>query len=141
MAATTDHFFSSDNLINIARQVSINAIIAVGMSCAILSGGIDLSVGSVMALTGTLTAGLMVAGVPPGLAIMAGLAVGIAFGVGNGFFIAYAKMPPIIVTLATMGIARAWPCCTRAAIRSTTCPTGSSSSAAAMCWACRRRSW
>ena len=106
MAATTDHFFSSDNLINIARQVSINAIIAVGMSCAILSGGIDLSVGSVMALTGTLTAGLMVAGVPPGLAIMAGLAVGIAFGVGNGFFIAYAKMPPIIVTLATMGIAR-----------------------------------
>ena len=106
MAATTDHFFSSDNLINIARQVSINAIIAVGMSCAILSGGIDLSVGSVMALTGTLTAGLMVAGLPPGLAIAAGLAVGIAFGVGNGFFVAYARMPPIIVTLATMGIAR-----------------------------------
>nr|WP_314625533.1 ribose ABC transporter permease [uncultured Janthinobacterium sp.] len=106
MAATTDHFFSTDNLVNIARQVSINAIIAVGMSCAILSGGIDLSVGSVMALTGTLTAGLMVAGLPPGLAIAAGLAVGIAFGVGNGFFVAYAKMPPIIVTLATMGIAR-----------------------------------
>ncbi|WP_425253446.1 ABC transporter permease [Janthinobacterium sp. NFX145] len=106
MAATTDHFFSSDNLVNIARQVSINAIIAVGMTCAILSGGIDLSVGSVMALTGTLTAGLMVAGLPPGLAIAAGLAVGIAFGVGNGFFVAYARMPPIIVTLATMGIAR-----------------------------------
>ena len=106
MAATTDHFFSADNLVNIARQVSINAIIAVGMTCAILSGGIDLSVGSVMALTGTLTAGLMVAGLPPGLAIAAGLAVGIAFGVGNGFFVAYANMPPIIVTLATMGIAR-----------------------------------
>ncbi len=106
MIATTEHFLSVDNLVNIARQVSINAIIAVGMSCAIISGGIDLSVGSVMALTGTLTAGLMVAGVPPGAAILIGLAVGVAFGVGNGFFVAYAKMPPIIVTLATMGIAR-----------------------------------
>ncbi|MEC5159631.1 MULTISPECIES: ABC transporter permease [unclassified Janthinobacterium] len=106
MIATTEHFLSLDNLVNIARQVSINAIIAVGMSCAIISGGIDLSVGSVMALTGTLSAGLMVAGVPPAAAIPIGLAVGVAFGVGNGFFVAYAKMPPIIVTLATMGIAR-----------------------------------
>lgn len=104
--ATTDDFLSVDNLVNIARQVSINAIIAVGMTCVILSGGIDLAVGSVMALTGTLTAGLMVAGVPPGVAILIGLAAGIAFGVANGFFVAYAKMPPIIVTLATMGIAR-----------------------------------
>ncbi len=103
---TTDNFLSSDNLVNIARQISINAIIAVGMTCVILSGGIDLSVGSVMALTGTLTAGLMVSGTPPGLAILIGIAAGIAFGVANGFFVAYAVMPPIIVTLATMGIAR-----------------------------------
>ncbi|MES2743398.1 MAG: ribose ABC transporter permease [Pseudomonadota bacterium] len=106
MVVGTDQFLSVSNLVNIARQVSINAIIAVGMTCVILSGGIDLSVGSVMALSGTLTAGLMVAGMPVPLAIMLGLLVGIAFGVGNGFFIAYAKMPPIIVTLATMGIAR-----------------------------------
>lgn len=106
MIATTEHFLAVDNLVNIARQVSINAIIAVGMSCVILSGGIDLSVGSVMALCGTLTAGLMVAGLTPAAAIAAGLAVGLIFGIGNGFFVSYARMPPIIVTLATMGIAR-----------------------------------
>lgn len=106
MTATTDDFLSTANLINIARQVSINAIIAVGMTCVILSGGIDLSVGAVMALTGTLTAGLMVAGIPAEFSIFIGLAAGVLFGTANGFFVAYAKMPPIIVTLATMGIAR-----------------------------------
>lgn len=106
VTATTDDFLSTANLVNIARQVSINAIIAVGMTCVILSGGIDLSVGAVMALTGTITAGLMVAGIPSECAILIGLVAGILFGMANGFFVAYAKMPPIIVTLATMGIAR-----------------------------------
>ncbi|MCK3826408.1 ribose ABC transporter permease [Pseudomonas sp. W2Aug9] len=106
MILASDTFLTASNLSNIARQVSINAIIAVGMTCVILTGGIDLSVGPVMALSGTLTAGLMVAGVPPGLAIGAGLLVGVAFGIGNGLFVAYLHMPPIIVTLATMGIAR-----------------------------------
>ena len=106
MILASDTFLTASNLSNIARQVSINAIIAVGMTCVILTGGIDLSVGPVMALSGTLTAGLMVAGVPPGLAIGAGLLVGVAFGIGNGLFVAYLHRPPIIVTLATMGIAR-----------------------------------
>lgn len=106
MALANDNFLTASNLSNVLRQVSIIAIIAVGMTCAILTGGIDLSVGPVMALSGTLTAGLMVAGLPPELAILAGLAVGALFGAGNGVFVAYAKMPPIIVTLATMGIAR-----------------------------------
>ncbi|CRM72034.1 ribose ABC transporter permease [Pseudomonas sp. 25 R 14] len=106
MIVASDNFLTASNLSNIARQVSINAIIAVGMTCVILTGGIDLSVGPVMALSGTLTAGLMVAGLPPGLAIGAGLLIGVAFGVGNGLFVAYLHMPPIIVTLATMGIAR-----------------------------------
>lgn len=106
MILASDTFLTASNLSNIARQVSINAIIAVGMTCVILTGGIDLSVGPVMALSGTLTAGLMVAGLPPGLAIGAGLLVGVAFGIGNGLFVAYLHMPPIIVTLATMGIAR-----------------------------------
>ena len=106
MIVTTDNFFSADNFLNIARQVSINAIIAIGMTCAILTGGIDLSVGAVMALSGTLMAGMMVNGVPPAAAIPLGLGVGLAFGLFNGFFVAYAGMPPIIVTLATMGIAR-----------------------------------
>lgn len=106
MILASDTFLTASNLSNIARQVSINAIIAVGMTCVILTGGIDLSVGPVMALSGTLTAGLMVAGLPPGLAIGAGMLVGVAFGIGNGLFVAYLHMPPIIVTLATMGIAR-----------------------------------
>jgi ribose transport system permease protein len=106
MVVTTENFLSGDNFLNIARQVSINAIIAVGMTCVILSGGIDLCVGAVMALSGTLMAGMMVAGVAPWAAIALGLGVGLAFGLFNGFFVAYAGMPPIIVTLATMGIAR-----------------------------------
>jgi len=106
MIFASDKFLTGANLENIARQVSINAIIAVGMTCVILTGGIDLSVGPVMALSGTLTTGLMVAGVPAPLAIMIGLLIGAGFGVGNGIFVAYLKMPPIIVTLATMGIAR-----------------------------------
>ncbi|OZG74171.1 ribose ABC transporter permease [Hahella sp. CCB-MM4] len=106
MAFVNDNFLTSTNLSNVARQVSINAIIAVGMTCAILTGGIDLSVGPVMALSGTVAAGLMVAGFPPEVAILGGLLVGALFGAGNGAFVAYAKMPPIIVTLATMGIAR-----------------------------------
>ncbi|WP_339427870.1 MULTISPECIES: ABC transporter permease [unclassified Pseudomonas] len=106
MILASDTFLTASNLSNIARQVSINAIIAVGMTCVILTGGIDLSVGPVMALSGTLTAGLMVAGLPPGLAIGAGMLIGVAFGIGNGLFVAYLHMPPIIVTLATMGIAR-----------------------------------
>lgn len=106
MSLANENFLTTSNLSNVLRQVSIIAIIAVGMTCAILTGGIDLSVGPVMALSGTLTAGLMVAGLPLELAIFAGLAVGALFGAGNGVFIAYASMPPIIVTLATMGIAR-----------------------------------
>nr|WP_275957931.1 ribose ABC transporter permease [Pseudomonas sp. dw_358] len=106
MIFASDKFLTGANLENIARQVSINAIIAVGMTCVILTGGIDLSVGPVMALSGTLTTGLMVAGVPAPIAILIGLLIGVGFGIGNGIFVAYLKMPPIIVTLATMGIAR-----------------------------------
>lgn len=106
MALINDNFLTGSNIANLARQSSIIAIIAVGMSLAILTGGIDLSVGPVMALSGTLMAGMMVAGLPPTLAIVLGLLVGAAFGAFNGVFVAFAGMPPIIVTLATMGIAR-----------------------------------
>src|SRR5258707_6834176 len=106
MVFASDSFLSAANLENVLRQVSINAIIAVGMTCVILTGGIDLSVGSVMALAGTLAAGLMVAGMNAVAALAVGIAVGLGFGVANGFFVAFAGMPPIIVTLATMGIGR-----------------------------------
>ncbi|WP_175882651.1 ABC transporter permease [Burkholderia sp. BCC0044] len=106
MMIASPSFLSAANLENVLRQVSINAIIAVGMTCVILTGGIDLSVGSVMALSGTLAAGLMVAGVNAVAALAIGIAVGLGFGFVNGVFVAFAGMPPIIVTLATMGIAR-----------------------------------
>ncbi|WP_423393979.1 ABC transporter permease [Burkholderia sp. LMG 21824] len=106
MMIASPSFLSAANLENVLRQVSINAIIAVGMTCVILTGGIDLSVGSVMALSGTLAAGLMVAGVNAVAALAIGIAVGLGFGILNGVFVAFAGMPPIIVTLATMGIAR-----------------------------------
>ncbi|OON42223.1 ribose ABC transporter permease [Izhakiella australiensis] len=107
MVLVSDNFLTENNLTNIARQVSINAIIAVGMTCAILTGGIDLSVGSVMALTGTIMAGLMAAwGLPPYLAIAAGLGLGALLGAFNGVLIAWARMPSFIVTLAMLGIAR-----------------------------------
>jgi len=106
MCVLNDSFLTVNNLTNVARQVSINAIIAVGMTCAILTGGIDLSVGPVMALAGSVAAGLMLAAVPVPLAVLAALMVGALFGVANGACIAWLRMPPIIVTLASMGIAR-----------------------------------
>ena len=106
MVFASDSFLSVGNLTNVLRQVSINALIAVGMTYVILTGGIDLSVGAVMALSGTVAAGLMSAGLPGALALPAALLIGIGFGVANGGFVAFAGMPPIIVTLATMGIAR-----------------------------------
>ena len=107
MAIFNDYFLTVDNLSTVARQVSINAIIAIGMTFAILTGGIDLSVGAVMALAGTLMAGLMkYYGLDPWLAILIGLCSGVAFGALNGFLTAYGKMPPIIVTLGAMIIAK-----------------------------------
>lgn len=106
MSVLNDNFLTGSNLVNIMLQVSINAIIAVGMTFAILTAGIDLSVGSVMALSGSISAGLMLAGLPVFPAILTGLLTGSLFGLLNGIFVAWFRMPPIIVTLATMGIAR-----------------------------------
>jgi ribose transport system permease protein len=106
MIFASDSFLSASNITNILRQVSINALIAVGMTFVILTGGIDLSVGAVMALSGTLAAGLMASGLNGVLALLICVLVGTGFGLANGAFVAYAGMPPIIVTLATMGIAR-----------------------------------
>lgn len=107
MSIFNDYFLTVENLSTVARQVSINAIIAIGMTFAILTGGIDLSVGAVMALCGTLMAGLMkFYGLDPWMAITLGLLAGVAFGLLNGFLTAYGKMPPIIVTLGAMIIAK-----------------------------------
>jgi len=106
MAATSNTFVSLANFSNVLVQVSINALIAVGMTFVILTGGIDLSVGAVMALSGTIAAMLMVSGVNATLSLFVCVAAGFAIGMINGMCVAYGRMPAIIVTLATMGVAR-----------------------------------
>lgn len=99
-------FVDPANIMNLLRQISINALIAFGMTFVILTGGIDLSVGSILALTSALSAGMMAAGVDPILAIIIGTLLGAIFGALNGILIAKGKLAPFIVTLATMTIFR-----------------------------------
>jgi ribose transport system permease protein len=106
MTLASDEFLTGDNLANLARQVAIFGIIAVGQLLVILTAGIDLSVGSVLGLTGCVTAQLLVEGMPVPLAIVVGLFVGIGLGLFNGALVAYGKLPPFIVTLGMLGIAR-----------------------------------
>lgn len=102
----TPYFLTTSNLLNVAEQTSLNAIIAVGMTFVILSGGIDLSVGSLVALAGVALGGSLQAGRPAIVAISIALAIGLACGIGNGLLIAWGRLPPFIVTLGTMSIAR-----------------------------------
>jgi len=98
-------FLTIPNLLDLVQQISINAIIAFGMTLAILIGGIDLSVGAVVALVGTVTVAMLAkVGLPIALAM--GLAVAAVIGSANGYFAARTKMPPFIITLAMMMIAR-----------------------------------
>ena len=106
LAFASDRFLTWDNFANIGRQVSINAIIATGMTLVIISGGIDLSVGAVMTLAMTFGAGAMISGVPVPLAVALALLTGLVCGALNGVLIAYARLPAIIVTLAAMEIPR-----------------------------------
>jgi ribose transport system permease protein len=100
-------FLSPENLMNVLRQVSTNANLAFGMTFAIIIGGIDLSVGSVLAVSGTLASGLIALnGLPVWLSILIGLACGTAIGLFNGLVISKTGIAPFIVTLATMQIAR-----------------------------------
>lgn len=99
-------FLSVSNLMNVLRQVSINALIAFGMTFVILTGGIDLSVGATLALTGAVTAGMMASGIDPIFAMLLGLLLGAILGAINGIIIAKGKVAPFIATLATMTIYR-----------------------------------
>lgn len=105
-ALISDHFFTANNFLNIARQVSITAIVAVGMTFVIITGGIDLSVGSVLALTGIAAAFTLDATGNVMLAVLAGIAVGGLVGLINGFLTSVGKISGFIATLAMMGIAR-----------------------------------
>lgn len=102
----SDAFFTVSNLFNVARQVSITAIIAAGMTLVILISGIDLSVGSILAFSGATVAGMLSANVPLPLAIALALLVGTLFGLTNGFLVTKFGVPSFIVTLALMTIGR-----------------------------------
>ena len=106
MTLASTEFLTADNMANLARQVAVFGIIAVGQLLVILTAGIDLSVGSVLGLTGCITAELLVHGIGIVPAILVGMAAGAAIGVFNGSLVAYGKLPPFIVTLGMLGIAR-----------------------------------
>lgn len=104
--ALTPFFLTVSNLLNIAEQTSINAIVAAGMTFVILSGGIDLSVGSIVALSGVVLGLSLHAGYSPAVALPVMIAAGVLAGATNGLLIDRGRLPPFIVTLGMMSIAR-----------------------------------
>lgn len=106
IAVLNDSFIDPSNLKNLARQVSINALIAFGMTFVILTGGIDLSVGSILALSSALMASMIASGTNPQMAIIYGAIIGTVLGAVNGIIVSYGKVAPFIATLATMTIYR-----------------------------------
>ncbi|MEV0484690.1 substrate-binding domain-containing protein [Streptomyces sp. NPDC050508] len=107
MSALSGDFLTTDNLLNVGVQAAVTAILAFGVTFVIVSAGIDLSVGSVAALSATVLAWSATQhGVPVFLAVILAIATGIAAGLINGFLIAYGKLPPFIATLAMLSVAR-----------------------------------
>jgi ribose transport system permease protein len=106
LSILSDSFLTVNNWMNVLRQVSINALIAFGMTFVILTGGIDLSVGSVLALSSAITAGMMASGVNGFTAIIIGLLAGFLMGILNGIVITKGRVAPFIATLATMTMFR-----------------------------------
>jgi ribose transport system permease protein len=117
MSLLSDTFLTPENGWNILRQISVNLCLSIGMTLIILSGGIDLSVGAILALSGAVAAGLLRNGIPipafdvllqftvPG-AIISGIVVGLALGAFNGFVITRFRLPPFVATLGMFSIAR-----------------------------------
>jgi ribose/xylose/arabinose/galactoside ABC-type transport system permease subunit len=99
-------FLTPNNILNVLRQVSITGIVAVGMTFVIVTGGIDISVGAGVALTGVVAALTMQSGQNVALAILAALAAGATLGLINGLIIAYGRVMPFVATLGTMYLFR-----------------------------------
>lgn len=106
VSVLNSRFLQVSNLMNLLRQLIINGFIALGMTYVILTGGIDLSVGSILAFTSAIFAGLMQNGMSPVLAIIFAIVLGAILGFINGLLITKGKLAPFIVTLATMTIFR-----------------------------------
>ncbi|ANP55190.1 ribose transport system permease protein [Streptomyces griseochromogenes] len=107
LSALSGDFLTTDNLLNVGVQAAVTAILAFGVTFVIVSAGIDLSVGSVAALSATVLAWSATQhGVPVALALLLAVATGVVTGLVNGFLIAYGKLPPFIATLAMLSVAR-----------------------------------
>ena len=106
IAVLNDRFLTVSNILNVFKQTSINSVIAAGMTFIILTGGIDLSVGSTLALSGAIAASLLASGVPMIVAVICAILLGSFIGFLNGIIIAKGKVQPFIATLAMMTIIR-----------------------------------
>ncbi|MDO9735061.1 ABC transporter permease, partial [Glaesserella parasuis] len=105
-SVTNDYFFTSNNIMTVGLQTSTIALIGIGATCVILTGGIDLSTGSVVALSGVAAAMIVNAGVPVPIGMVLGILVGGACGLTNGILVTQMKLPPFIATLGMMMVAR-----------------------------------
>ncbi|MDF3288153.1 ABC transporter permease/substrate-binding protein [Streptomyces silvisoli] len=107
MSALSGDFLTADNLLNVGVQAAVTAILAFGVTFVIVSAGIDLSVGSVAALSATVLAWTATShGIPVVLAVVLAIAAGVACGLVNGYLISYGKLPPFIATLAMLSVGR-----------------------------------
>jgi len=106
LAVSSPAFLTTANLFSVMRAFSLTAIMAVGQTMVILTGGIDLSVGSTMGLAGLLTAMMIRDGYPVNLAVAGGLLTGCAVGLANGLMVAKLQLPPFIATLGTLSMGR-----------------------------------
>jgi ribose transport system permease protein len=117
LSLASDHFLTAENGVNILRQISVNLCLSIGLTLVILSGGIDLSVGAVLALAGAVAAGLLKSGVDLPMwgvhldltvagAVMVGVGVGTVMGLVNGVMVTRLLIPPFVATLAMMSVAR-----------------------------------
>lgn len=105
VSMATDKFLTSANIVSVLRQISINTFIALGMTLIIILGHIDLSVGAIVAMSGTLTVGFIVnQGMPIGVAIAAGLLLGVIVGALDGLIISTFGVPAFIITMAMMNV-------------------------------------
>ncbi len=103
---STPYFLTTDNLMGVFRSFSLIAIMSIGMVMVIITGGIDLSVGSVMGLSSLVTALGFQSGLPSPLCILGGLVTGLLFGLFNGVLVTVIRLPPFIATLGSLSIGR-----------------------------------
>ncbi|MBI5032707.1 MAG: ABC transporter permease [Chloroflexi bacterium] len=103
---TATNFFTMRNVISLALQTSTVTLMGIGVTFAIISGGIDLSIGSIVALSGTVAVMAAIAGVPIWISMIIGLLVGVVCGLFNGLMVTKLKLPPFIATLGMMMVTR-----------------------------------